>query len=116
MLKLRPAHLRKGGASAESVDPDNPDSDSDNDFLDLKTERLRGLVEQESIEEEGELLEELEDVVAEVEEDQDTADTPPRRQGLRPRPSQKQASPKQRKKRQSVAKFHKPAPDGLEEQ
>ena len=102
-----------------SVDPDDPDSDLDDDFLDLKTERPRGLVEQESIEEEGELLEdllELKDVVAEVEEDQDTADTPPRRQGLRPWPSQKQASFKQRKKRQSAAQFRKPAPDGLEEQ
>ena len=119
LLKLRPAHLRKAGVSTESVDPDDPDSDSDDDFLDLKADRPRGLVEQESIEEEGELLEELlelEDVVAEVEEDQDTADTPPRRQGLRPRPSRKQASPKQRKKRQSAAKFRKPAPDGPEEQ
>ena len=131
LLKQRPEHLKKREARDVSGN-----SDSDEDFLDMKMGRSRESTEQEPIWEEQEpVREELEPVgeeqelmvelleLEDVPEEQggpgDTADTPPRRCGLRARVKpkrydsgssggKKQSSPQQRKRRQSAAKYQKP--------
>ena len=121
LLKQRPEHLRKREARVVFND-----SDSDEDFLDIKTVSSRRPAEQEPVWEEQEAVGEEQQLMVEllelddvVEEQQDTADTPPRRGGLRPRVNRKrydsssdggkkQSSPQQRKRRQSAAKYQKP--------
>ena len=98
LLKQRPEHLRKREARVVFND-----SDSAEDFMDIKTVSLKRPAGQEPFWEEQELFWEEQDAVGEerqlmvelleledvVEEQQDSADTPPRRGGLRPRVNRK---------------------------